>query len=133
MPIPEITYTIEGKDFSATILAKELKCSTNTARSRLTKSKTLLEIYAPLRKENEGGVEVVHRIEGELITVQQLAKELECSVSTARIRLKQRTTLKELYASVDNKRFKENIDMYPPITKTDDELDEINKLLMGAW
>ena len=40
MPTESRIYIIEGKEFTANSLAKELKCNTVSARNRLKKSKT---------------------------------------------------------------------------------------------
>ena len=92
------TYIIEGKEFNAVELGKELNVTQQTARNRLKVAKTINELYKPLYST----IYKTHIIEGELFTSQSLAKLLGCAESTARARLGRHRTLKGLLEPIQS-------------------------------
>ena len=131
MPTIPKKYTIEGQEFTARSLSDEIGCTSTSAKNRLIKCKTLAEVYAPLRKKDGGMISKTYTIQGKSLTIQQLAKELNCSITSARSRIHSATTLEELYVpfmlqdgGAKARRSLKEVDL---------ELIKLNKLLCSKW
>lgn len=123
------TYIIEGKEFNATDLAKEVGISQPAARNRLKTNKTIKDLYRPLHITEYKK----HIIEGKEFTSLEIAKILNCSDSTARARLNQSSTLKELLTPIYSRTH--SSDRCGKIIKMDENTAEchMRKLAMRAW
>lgn len=131
MPRIPKKYTIEGQEFSARSLADEIGCTSTSAKNRLIKCNTLAEVYAPLRKKGGGMIAKNYTIQDKTLTIQQLAKELNCSITSARSRIQSAKTLEELYVPImlqDG-----NAHARRSLNKIDPELIKLNKLLYSKW
>ena len=131
MPTIPKKYIIEGKEFTAKSLSTEIGCTSTSAKNRLIRCNTLAEIYAPLRKKDGGMISKTYKIQGKSFTIQQLAKELNCSITSARSRIQSSTTLEELYVPF---MLQDGGAMARHSLKDGDpELIKLNKLLYGKW
>jgi hypothetical protein len=119
-------YTIEGKEFDAIALSKELCTSQQTARNRLNVAKTIDELYRPLNST----IYKTHIIEGEIFTSQVLAKLLGCAESTARARLVRCKTIKGLLEPIQSIKEKTG-----KVIEFDEDSKEarMRTLAMRAW
>jgi len=134
MPTESRIYIIEGKEFTANSLAKELKCNTVSARNRLKKSKTLKELYKIVKGGNGGSFSKEYVFDGTILTAHSLAKKLNCSKGTARLRLINSKTIDEVFAPVaEQKVSKEWKSGNAHNRKLTDMSDPMNKLAFGKW
>jgi hypothetical protein len=122
------TYIIEGKEFNAVELGKELSITQQTARNRLKTCKTIKELTTSARKFG-GSSAKVYTIEGTNVSTIDVMKKLGCGQNTARNRIYKSKTLKELYMPIKTRIVKKEE------LKTPDqvELDYMNKLLSSKW
>lgn len=134
----EKIYIIEGEKIVASEVMKKMKCSRSAALQRLQKSKTLKEVYQPLRKywDSDGNViEKVYKIEDREFTTSDLQKIIGGSRSNCRWRLRKSKTLEELltktgdYFCPNRKEILDFVNKAPKNPKTDDKMF---KLAMGV-
>jgi len=134
MPTESRIYIIEGKKFTAKLLAKELKCQEESARNRLKKCKTLKELYKPVKGGNGGSFSKEYVFEGTILTANSLAKKLNCSKGTARLRLINSKTIAEVFAPVTKQKVsKEWKSGNAHNRKLTDISTPMNKLAFGKW
>ena len=121
------TYIVEGKEFTAVGLGKELGVSQQTARNRLKIAETIEDLYNPLHKKKFKP----RVIEGKEYTTETLAKELRSSLPLARARLNKCNTLEELLRPINtHQNEKQPVNCY--INESAEE-EKMRKLIFGAW
>jgi len=120
------TYIVEGKEFTAVGLGKELGVSQQTARNRLKITKTIDDLYNPLHKKKFKP----RVIEGKEYTTETLAKELGSSLPLARARLNKCNTLEELLRPIRSHHEGKRVNHY---TNESAEEEKMRKLIFGAW
>jgi len=120
------TYIIDGKEFTAVGLGKELGVSQQTARNRLKTAKTIDDLYNSLHKKKFKS----RTIEGKEYTTETLAEELGSSLPLARARLNKCNTLEELLRPIRAHHEEKRVNRY---TNESAEEEKMRKLLFGAW
>lgn len=121
-------YTIEGKEFNAVALGKELGVSQQTARNRLNSVNTIKDLYRPLRTWRNK----IHIIDGEEFTAPNVAKILNCSNSVARARLIKCKLQGELFAPLQSRKGKPKDGKILTLFDDTDE-SRMRTLAMRAW
>jgi len=93
-------YEIEGRQFTAKMLAAETGISLTACYHRLKTSKTLEQLYQHKKTNQYGSMAKDYVVDGQTFTIREVADKMGISESTARYRLCRSKTVEELFAPV---------------------------------